>query len=113
MANKPPTRNWNDIQIVVATVSMAVTLAFWNMFAGPDRESAVKRAQEQAAIPPQPAVTAAPLAVNPPTPLGDGKILFGGSAPQTTIIVQSGSGGGGGGGGGNGGGGAVTSTKSS
>ncbi len=114
MANKP-SRNWNDIQVVIATVSMAVTLVFWNLFAGPDRASAEKRAQEQASIPPEPIVTEnAPIVIVQPTPLGDGKILFGGSAPQTQIIVQSGGGGGGGGGGGKGnGGGPVTSTKSS
>jgi uncharacterized membrane protein YgcG len=106
MANKPAPRNWNDIQVVIATISMAVTLAFWNLFAGPDRVSALKRAEEQAAIPPQPTVTADPIVIVQPTPLGDGKILFGGNAPQTQIIVQSGGGGGGGGnGGGNGGGG--------
>lgn len=110
MASKPGSKNWNDIQIVIATVSMAVTLAFWNMFAGPDRESAAKRAQEQAAIPPEP--TAAPMLVVQPTPLGDAKLLFGGNAPQTQVIVRSGGNSSGGGGGG-GGGGAVTSTKSS
>lgn len=112
MANKPAPRKWNDVQIAIATISMATALAFWNMFAGPDRASAEKRAQEQAAILPQPTVTAAPIVIVPPTPLGDGKILFGGNAPQTQIIVRSG-GGGGGGGGGRGGGGPVTSTKSS
>ena len=110
MANKPAPRNWNDIQVAIATISMAVTLAFWNMFAGPDRESAVKRAQEQAAVlPQQPAVAAAPIVMAPPTALANGKILFGGKAPRTQIIVQQSGGGGGGGGGG----GAVTSTSSS
>jgi uncharacterized membrane protein YgcG len=118
MANKPVSRNWNDIQVVIATVSMAVTLAFWNMFAGPDRASAEKRAQEQAALPPEPIVATAPQVVTQPTPLGDGKILFGGTAPQTQIIVHGNGGGGGGnngGGGGSatGGGAVVTSTKSS
>jgi hypothetical protein len=105
VANKPAPRNWNDIQVAIATISMALTLVFWNLFAGPDRESALKRAQEQAAIPPpEPMQTAEPVVVQP-TPLGDGIILFGGSAPQTEIIVQAGGGGGGGGGGSSGGGG--------
>jgi len=114
MANKSAPRNWNDIQIVIATGSMAFTLAFWNLFAGPDREAAVKRAQEQAALPPaQPTQTAASaFEVQPTSTLqgttlqGNGPILLGGSAPQTQIIVRTG-------GGGNGGGGAVTSTGSS
>jgi len=111
MTNKPAPKKWIDIQVVIATISMASTLVFWNMFAGPDRESAEKRAQEQAAIPPQPIITAEPIITAQPTPLGDGKILFGGNAPQTQIIVRTGGGGGGGGSGGGGGG--VTSTGSS
>jgi hypothetical protein len=116
MANKPAPKKWNDIQVAIATISMASTLVFWNMFAGPDREAAAKRAQEQAvAIPPQPTATAEPIVAVLPTPLGDGKILFGGNAPQTKIIVQTGSRNDGGGGGtsGGGGGGGVTSTGSS
>ena len=111
MANKPAPKKWIDIQLVIATISMAFTLVFWNLFAGPDRESALKRAQEQAAIPPpEPLQTTEPVVVIQPTPLGDGKILFGGSAPQTTIIVQNSGGGGnsGGSGGGGGGGGGGT-----
>jgi uncharacterized membrane protein YgcG len=122
MANRPAPKKWIDIQVVIATISMASTLVFWNMFAGPDREAAAKRAQEQAAsIPPQPTATAEPIAepivAIQPTPLGDGKILFGGNAPQTKIIVQTrnrnGGGGGGGGSASGGGGGGVTSTGSS
>jgi hypothetical protein len=117
MANKPAPKKWNDIQVAIATISMASTFVFWNMFAGPDREVAAKRAQEQAAIPPQPMVTAEPIVVVQPTPLGDGKILFGGKAPQTQItVVRSGGGGGGGAavpGGGGGGGGGGGSTGSS
>ncbi len=105
MANKPAPRNWNDVQIAIATISMAFTLAFWNLFAGPDRASALKRAQEQATLPPpQPVQTLEPVVVQP-TSFGNGVILFGGSAPQTEIIVQAGGGGGGGGSGGGGGGG--------
>jgi hypothetical protein len=117
MANRPAPKKWIDIQVVIATISMASTLVFWNMFAGPDREAAAKRVQEQAAsIPPQPTATAEPIAEIQPTPLGDGKILFGGNAPQTKIIVQTRNRNGGGGGGGSasgGGGGGVTSTGSS
>ncbi len=119
MANKPASRNWNDIQIMIATGSMALTLIFWNLFAGPDRETAVKRAQEQASIPPpQPVQAAAPMVEVQPTLQsttlqGNGPILLGGSAPRTQIIIQGGGGGGGDGGGAGGGGGAVASTGSS
>jgi len=107
MTNKPSRRNWSDVQIVIATVSMAVTLAFWNMFAGPDRAAAGQRAQEQTANPIQPVTSTSPLVS--PARLSDGKVFFGGSAPQTQIIVHNSGGNGGGGGGG----GVVTSTKSS
>ena len=104
MANKPASRNWNDIQLVIATSSMALTLAFWNLFAGPDHEMAVNHAQEQAALPPpQPIQTTAPTVEVQPTlqspTLPTGPILLGGSVPQTTIVVRKGGGGGGGGGG--------------
>lgn len=100
MANKPASRNWTDIQIMIATGSMALTLVFWNLFAGPDRETTLRRAQEQAALPPpQPIQETAPvIEVQPNTLQGNGPILLGGSAPQTQVIVQVSGGGGGGGG---------------
>jgi hypothetical protein len=110
MANKPASRNWNDIQVVIATGAMVLTLALWNLFAEPDRAAAVKRAQEQAAQPPQqPAQIAAPVSGPQPilqgkTLLGNGPILLGGSAPQTQVIIRTGGGSGGG---------ATTSTSSS
>ncbi len=105
MAGKPGSKSWNDIQMVIAAISMAVTLALWNLFAGPDRATAEQRAREQAAQntnqSPQPAA-----AVTAPTPIPNGGVIFfGGSAPQTTIVHSGGGGGGGGGG--------VTSTGSS
>lgn len=115
MANKPAPRNWSDVQVVIATGSMALALVLWNLFAGPDRASALKHAQEQAVLsPPQPIqeVTPAPVIVVQPT-LPTGPILLGGNAPQTQIIVQTGGKGGGGGNGVGGGGAPVTSTGSS
>lgn len=120
--NRPAPRNWNDIQVTIATVSMVLTLVFWNLFAGPDRASALKRAQEQAArdqaerdriAQEQAAQTAqqqtAPSVLGQPTATpSTGPILLGGNAPKTQIIIQGGSGGGndnGGGGGAGGGGG--------
>ncbi|MBI5951765.1 MAG: hypothetical protein HY865_08915 [Chloroflexi bacterium] len=117
MANKPAPRNWNDVQLMIATGSMAFTLVFWNLFAGPDRETAIRRAQEQAALPPsQPVQETAPAVEPQPSTLQTtGPILLGGSAPQTQVIVKvnRGGGGGDGGGGGGGGGGGSTSTSSS
>jgi hypothetical protein len=87
MAAKPNSRNWNDIQIVIAAVSMALTLGLWNLFAGPDREVALQRAQTPPSIEPP----AAPTITQPAAPAG-GILLLGGSAPQTTVIVQNGGG---------------------
>jgi hypothetical protein len=92
MGNKPIVRNWNDIQIVIATISMALTLVFWNLFAGPDRETALERVQTH---PTQPIGQPPTPVITQPTPLGDTVLLLGGNAPQTTIIVQSGNNGGG------------------
>jgi hypothetical protein len=95
MGNKPASRNWNDIQIVIAAISMALTLGLWNLFAGPDRETALKRAQTQPTQQPT-GQSPAPIVAQPgPTPLGDGVLLLGGSAPQTTVIIQGGGNGGG------------------
>lgn len=113
MANKPATRNWNDTQMIIATISMAMTLGFWNLFAGPDREAAAKRAEEEAAqmvaqkavLAPQ--ATATPLVPTQSTLQGNGTIFLGGSAPQTQIIVPASRRGKGGGGG------AAASTRSS
>lgn len=112
MANKPAPRNWNDIQVAIATIAMAFTLVFWNLFAGPDREFAIKRAQEQAAqdqaerervaqeqaAQAQTSQTATTTTVAQPAAQTSGPILFGGAAPQTQIVVSSGRSGGGGGG---------------
>lgn len=91
MAAKPNSRNWNDIQIVIAAVSMALTLGLWNVFAGPDRETALQRTQIQPTQPIQPTQADPASTIAQPTPLGDGVLLLGGSAPQTTVIVQGGS----------------------
>lgn len=101
--NKPAARHWNDVQVAIATISMVATLGYWNLFAGPDRASALKHAKEQAAPDPLPATDA--VLVPTATPK-DGKIYFGGTEPQLVIVVQqqrkNGVGGGGGGGGGGG-----------
>lgn len=104
MSNKPASRNWNDIQFVIAALSMAFSLLFWNMFAGPDRLKAA-REQANASSTPEPVQVFVPTPI--PTILPPGQtILFGGSAPQVQVVTIRGGGGGGGGS-------AVTSTGSS
>ena len=114
MAPKPK-RSWFDIQMAIMTISMASVLGLWNLFAGPDRETALRKAAEAQASQPEP--VEAPPTIEPvvittvvPPPVSEEKILLGGAEPQTKIIIQNNRGGGGGGGGG---GGSVTSTRSS
>ncbi len=94
--NKPAPRNWNDIQMFLAALSMALTLGLWNLFAGPDRALAKENIQPTE-VPPQP-VSEQPT-VAAPTALPQVKIYLGGVAPQTQITVTNVRGGGGGGGG--------------
>lgn len=121
MAPKPK-RSWTDVQMAIMTISMASVLGLWNLFAGPDRESALKKAAEAQALPPEP-VQAPPVPESAPVriaaaplPEPGEKIMLGGTAPLTEVVIRKGGGGGGGGGGsggGGGGGGNVTSTSSS
>src|SRR5512138_426102 len=98
--NKPASRSWTDIQMVLAALSMALTLGLWNLFAEPDRVAAEQKAQQLPEVPSTTAVTPPLAAPAVPTQTGPIKILLGGLAPQTTIVVQQRGGGGGGGGGG-------------
>lgn len=113
------TNKWSDIQLAIAAISMTSVIAFWNMFAGPDKVQADKKAAEQQAqllptIAPTVAIPTAPAVTMPPVGY---TILYGGKAPQPqVIVVQKPKGGGGGGnadsGGGGGGGGAPASQPS-
>ena len=84
--NKPASRNWNDIQMFLAALAMALTLGLWNLFAGPDRALAKEKAQP-VSQPPQP-ISEQPT-VAAPTALPQVKIYLGGVAPQTQITVTN------------------------
>ena len=106
--NRPKTRTWYDVQMAIAAIAMSLTLALWNLFAGPDRAQASRKMAEEAQATPPPVPTEAPVVALTPAPMPIVKIIFGGSAPQQTSSSQTGSrknrGDGGGGGGGGGGG---------
>jgi len=101
MAPKPNSNKWSDVQLAIAAISMTAVIAFWNMFAGPDKASAdEKAAAEQQALlvptvtsiiveTPMPEVTMPPVGYT---------ILFGGAAPKPQVIVVRQPNGGGGGG---------------
>ena len=94
--NKPASRSWTDIQMVLAAFSMALTLGLWNLFAEPDRVAAADQKAQQAPDVPVTDVTPTLAAPAVPTQTGPIKILLGGLAPQTTIVVQQARRGGGG-----------------
>ncbi len=104
MAASSKSNHWDDVKMLIATVSVTLTLGLWHVFA------AAANQQERAQIsniPPQPAVIDELFVKQAePTPGFTGKILLGGVAPQPRVVVRSGGGGGGGGG-------PVTQTRSS
>lgn len=113
----PKTNKWSDVQLAIAAISMTSVIAFWNMFAGPDKTKADEKAaaeQQALLIPtvtptvfvesPTPEVTMPPVGYT---------ILFGGAAPQPQVIVVNKPKGGGGGGGEDQGGGGGASAPAS
>ena len=110
MANNPGSRNWNDVQMVLAAMAMTLTVGLWNVFAAPDAALAKESAQEPAAPPPTEPTATIPTS---PTALPPVKIMLGGVEPQTVIVQQAARRNNNNGGGGGGGGGPVTSTRSS
>ena len=103
MASKPNGNKWSDVQLAIAAISMTSVIAFWNMFAGPDKTKAdEKNAAEQQALliptvtPIAVVETPAPEITMPPVGY---TILFGGAAPQPQVVVVNKPKGGGGGGG--------------
>ena len=111
-------KNFDDVKMIIATLSITMTIVFWNLFAGSANNTETVSAENI----PQITATVEPIVQVEPTPTFVGKILLGGEAPQPRVVVvqqKSGGGGGGnnGGGGGNGGagggGGTTTTTKAS
>jgi hypothetical protein len=118
MANRPNTRNWNDVQTAIATVAVVTTLGLWNLFATPSKPK-VAQSSEPMIPPTEPPVeptSAAASAASVPTAIPQVKIVFAQATPtsvvpqpqasnpqvQTTKKKRN-----------NGGGGTVTQTKSS
>ena len=125
MPPKPKLRNWNDVQIMLATISIAATLGLWNLFAEPVKTVTAQVQDEPVTPPPtEEPPTPAPVAVistampqTQPQIQPQTKIMFTQVAPQTSNVVQpqkkKKKNNNNNGGGGSGGGGTVTNTKSS
>jgi uncharacterized membrane protein YgcG len=119
MANKAQ-KSWAEIQMAIAAISITATLGFWNVFAAPDRQTAVTQVKPTTTPPPPPppTETAQPTPVVPTSTalaLMPVKIIFGGKAPSQQVVqvvvpqnTKRNKGGGGDGGGGGGGGASVS-----
>ena len=111
MQNKAPARNWTDIRMIFSSISVAVTLGFWGLFASTEKtkSGAVEQINSNTPDPvalPQPQMMLLP----------GQKLLFGSTTspqPQTVTVVKSNKSKKGGGGGGGGGGGPVGGTTGS
>ncbi|MBI1794929.1 MAG: hypothetical protein HYR70_12185 [Chloroflexi bacterium] len=98
MQNKTSSKNWTDIQLIISSIAIALTLGLWSLFASPAKKNS--GVSGQVVVPPQPDTTT----VAQPQLAPGQKILFGGTAPQPQVIVKTTR---------KGGGGAVTTTSSS
>ncbi len=110
MQNKPKSRT--DVQWILSSLSLAVTLGLWGLFTSADKKGAGVSGQadlvQPTTEPQQVVITQQPQMLQPGQVL-----LFNGTAPQQQQTVVRTVGGGGGHRSGGGGGGAVTSTHSS
>ncbi len=85
MSAKPAKRNWNDVQIAIATAGIVTTLGMWNLFAMPAKADTVQTAGPSPTDPP----TEPPVSQEP-TSLPHVKVIFTPMAPSTqgTTVVQ-------------------------
>jgi len=90
MPPKPKLHNWNDVQIMLATISIAATLGLWNVFAEPVK-TVTAQVQDEPVAPPLPTTETSPVAVEPtamPQIQPQTKIMFTQAAPQASNVVQ-------------------------
>lgn len=86
MANKPKSKNWNDVQMVIAAVAIALSLGFWNMFSAPAKQDLANQADPVTAPPPTETPEPSPAPQVVPTLLPHVKIYLGGAAPQVQQV---------------------------
>jgi hypothetical protein len=93
--NKPAAKSWNEIEILLSTIAIALTLGLWNLFAS-SRKPADTSTDANATLPPQQdtpiVVTITPT---PPLMLLPGQtLLLGGVLPsaipsQPTVVTTT------------------------
>ncbi len=86
MPAKPAKRNWNDVQIAIATAAIVTSIGMWNLFATPAK--AVSTQATDPAVPPTDPPTDTPASAAP-TALPHIKIMFTPGAAQQTITTTS------------------------
>jgi len=109
MNNK--SKNWTDVRLIISSISVALTIGFWGLFAS--REKSGAGVTGEVTVPTQPDTLVSSAS---PGLLPGQKLLFGGINPQSlsqlqtpmpakpqqiVVTVKKHGGGGGGGGGGN------------
>ena len=82
MPAKPNSRNWNDVQTAIATVTVVTTLGLWNLFAQPSKPVTAQSADT--VTPPPPTETPAE-----PTAMPQVKIMFTQVAPQSSVVTTT------------------------
>jgi hypothetical protein len=86
MQNKPASnKSWNEIEILISTIAIALTLSLWNLFASKETASAAA-AYTSATLPPQPDTsTIVSITPTPSLMLQPGQVLLlGGALPTVT-----------------------------
>ncbi len=84
MPVKPAKRNWNDVQIAIATAAIVTSIGMWNLFATPAKT--VSTQATDPAVPPTDPPTDVPAAAAP-TALPHVKIMFTPGATQQTVTT--------------------------
>ncbi len=84
MSAKPAKRNWNDVQIAIATAAIVTSIGMWNLFATPAKT--VTTQATDPAVPPTNPPTDTPASAAP-TALPHVKIMFTPGAAQQTITT--------------------------
>ena len=83
MQSKSPSKSWNEIEMLISAIAIALTLGLWNLFAS-SRKPEIASADARASLPPPPDTTAFPAstAVSVPMLLPGQVLLLGGTLPQ-------------------------------
>ena len=95
MQNKSVPKSWTDIQMIISSIAIAITLGLWSLFSGPQKKNA--SVTGEMIVPPQTSTVNTTVVTQPQLVPGQ-KLLLGGTAPKQKVVVVNGGGGGGGGG---------------